>query len=105
MTTMISMTAAPGRAASCVTAPEDARRRRAAREWRAATRIRRIVPRARARWTRAVVHGRDAGLATAEYAVVLIAAVGFAGLLLVILTSNEVRGTLLGLVQKALAVG
>jgi len=105
MTTMTTMSAAPGRATTCVTGPEDVRRRRAGRERRAAMRIRRIVPRARARWTRAVAHGRDAGLATAEYAVVLIAAVGFAGLLLVILTSNEVRGTLLGLVQKALAVG
>ena len=38
-------------------------------------------------------------------AAALVAAVGFAGLLLVILTSGEVRGLLLGLVQKALAVG
>lgn len=47
---------------------------------------------------------RDAGLATAEYAVVMIAAVGFAGLLVVILRSSEIRETLTNLVRDALAV-
>lgn len=47
---------------------------------------------------------RDAGLATAEYAVVMIAAVGFAGLLVVILRSAEIRETLTTLVRDALAV-
>ncbi|TKR22153.1 DUF4244 domain-containing protein [Cellulomonas hominis] len=47
---------------------------------------------------------RDAGLATAEYAVVMIAAVGFAGLLVVILRSAEIRETLTNLVRDALAV-
>ena len=61
--------------------------------------------RLRSRWRSAVRGCADAGLATAEYAVVLIAAVGFAGLLVVILSSDEVRQTLLGLVQQALSVG
>ncbi|WP_431837415.1 DUF4244 domain-containing protein [Cellulomonas sp. Y8] len=47
---------------------------------------------------------RDAGLATAEYAVVMIAAVGFAGLLVVILRSAEIRETLTNLVRDALSV-
>jgi hypothetical protein len=46
----------------------------------------------------------DAGMATAEYAVVLLAAVGFAGLLIVILSSDEVRGMLTGLIREALTV-
>ncbi len=105
MTTMTSTIAAPGRPASCPTATNGVLRERARRERHGTARLVRLAARARARWARTVVHGRDAGLATAEYAVVLIAAVGFAGLLLVILTSGEVRGLLLGLVQKALAVG
>ncbi|MBD3780766.1 MAG: DUF4244 domain-containing protein [Micrococcales bacterium] len=43
-------------------------------------------------------------MATAEYAVVMIAAVGFAGLLVLILSSAEVREALLGLVRDALSV-
>ncbi|PFG37232.1 uncharacterized protein DUF4244 [Flavimobilis soli] len=105
MSITTSTIAAPGRPARCVTAPSATLRKQARRERRTTTRVGRVAARARARWGRAVAHGRDAGLATAEYAVVLIAAVGFAGLLLVILSSNEVRGTLLGLVQRALAVG
>lgn len=46
----------------------------------------------------------DAGLATAEYAVVMVAAVGFAGLLVVILRSAEVRAALTDLVRDALSV-
>ena len=46
----------------------------------------------------------DAGMATAEYAIVTVAAAGFAGLLLVILRSDEVRGLLLGIVRSALAI-
>lgn len=45
----------------------------------------------------------DAGMATAEYAVVTLAAVGFAGLLLVILKSSEVRDLLLGIIRAALS--
>jgi Flp pilus assembly pilin Flp len=42
------------------------------------------------------------GAATAEYVIVTMAAVAFAGLLVVILRSPEVRGILLDLVQRAL---
>lgn len=45
---------------------------------------------------------RDAGMATAEYAIATLAAVGFAGLLVVILKGNEVKGLLLGIVRQAL---
>lgn len=45
------------------------------------------------------------GMATAEYAVATLAAVGFAGLLVVILRSEEVRGFLLGLIRNALSIG
>ena len=44
----------------------------------------------------------DAGAATAEYAIVIMAAVGFAGLLVVILRSGEVQAILTDLVQRAL---
>lgn len=47
---------------------------------------------------------RDAGMATAEYAIVMIAAVGFAGLLVIILRSAEIRDTLTSLVRGALSV-
>ena len=42
------------------------------------------------------------GAVTAEYAVVIMGAVAFAGLLVVILGSEEVRGMLVDLVQRAL---
>lgn len=45
----------------------------------------------------------DRGAATAEYAVVIMAAVGFAGLLVVILRGNEVKGILVDLVRNALS--
>ena len=48
--------------------------------------------------------GRDRGAATAEYVVATMAAVGFAGLLLVILRSDEVKQLLLGLVKSALTI-
>jgi len=44
----------------------------------------------------------DVGAATAEYAIATMAAVAFAGLLVVILQSDEVRGMLLDLVRRAL---
>lgn len=47
----------------------------------------------------------DAGSVTAEYAIATMAAVGFAGLLVVILKGDEVRGILTNLVRKALSVG
>jgi len=46
----------------------------------------------------------DEGAVTAEYAIATIAAVGFAALLVVVLRSDEVRGLLLGLVTRALAM-
>ncbi|MGO4383097.1 DUF4244 domain-containing protein [Specibacter sp. RAF43] len=47
--------------------------------------------------------GPDAGMATAEYAIATLAAVGFAGLLVVILKSDEVRGFLLNIIRSALS--
>ena len=47
----------------------------------------------------------DAGAATAEYAIATMAAVGFAGLLVVIMRSDEVRGILTDLVRRALSFG
>nr|WP_157000005.1 DUF4244 domain-containing protein [Agromyces terreus] len=47
----------------------------------------------------------ERGAATAEYAVATMAAVGFAGLLVVILRGEEVRGILTDLVRNALTVG
>ena len=44
----------------------------------------------------------DDGAATAEYAITIMAAVGFAGLLVVILRSDEVRAILTDLVRSAL---
>lgn len=60
------------------------------RGWRAAVRRR--------------IGGGDVGMATAEYAIATVAAAGFAGLLIAILRSDEVRGLLLGIVRGALAV-
>ena len=46
----------------------------------------------------------ETGAATAEYAIATLAAVGFAGLLVVILRSDEVRGMLTDLVRHALSI-
>jgi Flp pilus assembly pilin Flp len=46
----------------------------------------------------------ERGAATAEYAVATLAAVGFAGLLVVILRSDEVRGMLTDIVRQALSL-
>jgi hypothetical protein len=56
---------------------------------------------ARPRWR---LMGSEAGMATAEYAIATLAAVGFAGLLVFILRSDEVRGFLLNLIRTALAL-
>lgn len=50
-----------------------------------------------------LVH-EETGAATAEYVIATMAAVGFAGLLVVILRSEEVRGILTDMVQRALTV-
>ncbi|MFS0866715.1 DUF4244 domain-containing protein [Microbacterium sp. 179-B 1A2 NHS] len=46
----------------------------------------------------------DSGAATAEYAIATMAAVAFAGLLVIIMRSDEVRGILTDLVRRALTV-
>lgn len=46
----------------------------------------------------------EGGAATAEYAIATMAAVGFAGLLVVILRSDEVRGMLTDIVRHALSI-
>ncbi|HET7140236.1 MAG TPA: DUF4244 domain-containing protein [Arthrobacter sp.] len=53
---------------------------------------------------RARITASEAGMATAEYAIATLAAVGFAGLLVFILRSDEVRGFLLNLIRTALAL-
>ena len=47
----------------------------------------------------------DTGAATAEYAIATMAAVGFAGLLVVIMRSDEVKAILFDLVGSALTLG
>lgn len=44
----------------------------------------------------------EEGLATAEYAIAMIAAAGFAGLLIVILKSEPVRAALTSIIETAL---
>lgn len=51
---------------------------------------------------RVAAASRDAGMATAEYAIATLAAVGFAGLLVVLLKSDLVRGLLTAIIRKAL---
>ncbi|MCU1481103.1 MAG: hypothetical protein JWQ19_1889 [Subtercola sp.] len=46
----------------------------------------------------------DSGSVTAEYAIATMAAVGFAGLLVVILRGDEVRGMLTDMIHRALTV-
>lgn len=54
--------------------------------------------------TRTKLMGSETGMATAEYAIATLAAVGLAGLLVVILRSEEVRGFLLNLIRTALSL-
>lgn len=58
----------------------------------------------RERWLRLVTEGSDVGMATAEYAIATVAAAGFAGLLILVLRSDEVRGLLTGIVRSALSI-
>jgi Flp pilus assembly pilin Flp len=55
-------------------------------------------------WMRTVrrLAALENGSATAEYAIATLAAVGFAGLLVVILRSDAVRGMLMDLIHRAL---
>ena len=55
------------------------------------------------RWLRRLF-GSETGMATAEYAIATLAAVGFAGILVFIMRSDEVRGFLLNLIRTALAL-
>ena len=48
--------------------------------------------------------GPEEGASTAEYGIVMLAAVGFAGLLVLILKSDEVRSMLLDIVRNALSI-
>lgn len=59
----------------------------------------------RTAWARARSLADEGGSATAEYVVATMAAVGFAGLLVVILKGDEVRSILTDLVHRALTVG
>ncbi len=47
----------------------------------------------------------EAGMATAEYAIATLAAVGFAALLVAVLSSGEIRGLLMSLITSALNFG
>ena len=67
-------------------------------------RIGRLVRVVRARGERVLV-ASEAGLATAEYAIVTVAAAGFAGVLIAILKSARVRELLTTIVTSALTVG
>jgi hypothetical protein len=48
---------------------------------------------------------KDAGMSTAEYAVGVIAATAFGGLLLKIVTSSEIQSLLVDLIKRALKQG
>lgn len=48
--------------------------------------------------------GADGGMSTAEYAVGTVAACGFGALLYKILTSDQVRQLLVGIIERALNV-
>lgn len=65
----------------------------------------RTVPRERPRRFNRTVLAEEQGAVTAEYALIITAAVAFAGLLIIILRSDEVRSSLLSIVQNALSSG
>jgi Flp pilus assembly pilin Flp len=46
----------------------------------------------------------ESGAATAEYAIATLAAVGFAGLLVVILRGDEIKGMLTDIIHRALSI-
>jgi hypothetical protein len=48
---------------------------------------------------------REAGMATAEYAIATLAAVGFAALLVAVLSSGQIKGLLMSLITTALNFG
>ncbi|XQJ09294.1 DUF4244 domain-containing protein [Curtobacterium sp. L1-20] len=61
-----------------------------------------VGARTAARWRRRLRD--DRGSATAEYAVVILAAVAFAGVLVAVMRSGEVQGILTELVRGALSL-
>lgn len=82
------------------TSEHDDQRRRRARSTRH-RRAERGGGRAFARRMRALVDD-ERGAVTAEYAIVIMAAVAFAGLLVAIMRSSEIRAMLVQLVENAL---
>ena len=54
------------------------------------------------RFRRLRTEAADAGMSTAEYAVGILAAVAFAGLLFKVVTSGTVQAALSGVIEKAL---
>ncbi|MDO4918302.1 DUF4244 domain-containing protein [Kocuria sp.] len=46
----------------------------------------------------------DLGASTAEYAVIVLAAAAFGGVMAAVLSSDSVSGMLLGIIQKALSI-
>ncbi|WP_198955379.1 DUF4244 domain-containing protein [Kineosporia sp. R_H_3] len=67
--------------------------------------MRRVVQSLRGNGSRIRHAADDVGMATAEYAIATLAACGFAGLLVAILSGGQVRGLLLGIIRRALSVG
>lgn len=63
-----------------------------------------VLPKLTTRRAALLFDGDESGAATAEYAIATMAAVAFAGLLVVIMRSDEVRGILTDLVRRALTV-
>lgn len=95
----------PGRRSIAATAPDAMERRSQSVSRECAIlwlRIVAILWRLRARLKKTC--SGQAGTSTAEYAIATLAAVAFAGLLVVIMRSDEVRGFLLNIIRTALAI-
>lgn len=71
---------------------------------RAGERLLRTQVNLESRW-RSLMAQPEEGAATAEYAVVLVAATGFAAVLMAVLKSDAVKTLLTNIVKKALNVG
>ncbi|GAA1130054.1 DUF4244 domain-containing protein [Citricoccus alkalitolerans] len=63
------------------------------------------VPAVQGRHGTAPDWGDETGAQTAEYGIVTLAAVGFAGVLAVVLAGSDVQGLLLDIVKNALSFG
>ena len=66
--------------------------------------VRGVVRRSRAPRVVEVLDDHERGMATAEYAIATVAAVGFAGLLVAVLRSGEIHDLLLDIIRRALTV-